>query len=183
MGENPTEPTRTRKVRTQLPTQTPGGNTPRRASRKPPVQIEASSSAIADNQPLEDQALSVLPLKRRSPAKKAPARRVAKGIKPSAAVTLTNSEPPAPKTTNFGAAEAFIVLLRNQERIADIDQARVTAFLTLAGAVDDDPTNAQLRKEYRLAEEGLRATEDHGTDVFEELLRAMSSQVGDTSNT
>ena len=181
MEQSPTEPKQTASKQTSIPTQVPGGIAPRRSSRKPPVLIEASSSAIADNQPLEDQALSELPLKRRSPAKKAPARRVAKGIKPSAAVMPTNSEPPAPKTTNFGAAEAFIVLLRNQERIADIDQARVTAFLTLAGAVDDDPTNAQLRKEYRIAEEGLRAMEDHGTDVFEELLREMSAPMGHSS--
>jgi hypothetical protein len=85
--------------------------------------------------------------------------------------------------TNFGAAAAFIALLRKQERLTEIDDARVTAFLTLAAAVDADPTNAQLRKEYRMAEEGLRATEDNGTDVFEELLRAMSAPVGDTTNT
>lgn len=182
MGQTPTEPKQSGSKKTSIPTSVPGGKTPRRASRKPATKIDAADTANLDDQPFDAAALSELPLKRATPAKKAPARRVAHRAKPTAADPVPTSNPTAPHLTNFGAAAAFIALLREQERIAEIDNARVTAFLTLANAVDADPTNAQLRKEYRMAEEGLRATEDHGTDVFEELLRAMSAPVGDTSN-
>jgi len=182
MGQSPTEPKRTGSKKTSIPTEVTGGKTVRRASRKPANKIEAVDPANLDDQPLDAAALSKLPLKRATSAKKAPARRVAQRAKPSVAEPAPTSSHPAPHLTNFGAAAAFIVLLRKQERLTEIDDARVTAFLTLAAAVDADPTNAQLRKEYRMAEEGLRATEDNGTDVFEELLRAMSAPVGDTTN-
>ena len=89
-------------------------------------------------------------------------------------------EPPFQPLTNLEAARDFIATLREQERITNIDNARVTAFLTLAVAVDADPTNAQLRREYRFVEEGLRATEGNGPDDFDRLFAEMSAPVGDT---
>ena len=79
----------------------------------------------------------------------------------------------------MGAAIAFVEELRRTERITDLDQARVTAFLTLAKAVDDDPTNAQLRREYRMAESALRATEDNDSAAFASVIAALSAPVRD----
>jgi hypothetical protein len=88
------------------------------------------------------------------------------------------------KTTVFGrnrtAAEATIRALVSAGRLDEIDAVRVAAVRALADAVDSDPTNASLWREYRAAEEALREDNDSSTDEFTQLLAALSAEVGDT---
>ena len=48
--------------------------------------------------------------------------------------------------------------------IEDTDEALVTAFLSLACAVDDEPTKADLWREYRAATAALREAASGGVD-------------------
>ena len=80
---------------------------------------------------------------------------------------------------NRGAVEEMVDALRATGRLEAIDAARVTAAQALADAVDCEPTNASLWREYRAALETLRQAGDGGTDEFAELLNALSAEVGD----
>lgn len=59
------------------------------------------------------------------------------------------------------------------------DAARLALVRSLADAVDSDPTNASLWREYRAAEASLRETDDTSTDEFTQLLAALSAEMGD----
>jgi hypothetical protein len=81
---------------------------------------------------------------------------------------------------NRTAAETTIEALEAHERLSDIDAARVALVRALADAVDSDPTNASLWREYRAAEQALRETDDTTGDEFARLLAALSAEMGDT---
>lgn len=80
---------------------------------------------------------------------------------------------------NRGAVEEMVDALRTTGRLEAVDAARVTAAQALADAVDTEPTNASLWREYRAALETLRQANDGGTDEFAALLDSLSAEVGD----
>jgi hypothetical protein len=84
---------------------------------------------------------------------------------------------------NRTAIEATIGALREAGRVELIDEARVIAACALADAVDADPTNASLWREYRAAVETLRQASDGGTDEFAALMAGLSAEVGNNKNT
>ena len=84
---------------------------------------------------------------------------------------------------NRTAMETMVQALRDAGRLEPVDEARVTAALALADAVDADPTNASLWREYRAAVETLRQASDGGTDDFAALMAGLSAEVGDPKNT
>ena len=59
-------------------------------------------------------------------------------------------------TANLAAADRMVTFMRDGGRLEEIDEPRVAAMLTLARAVDSDPLNAGLWREYREAEAALR---------------------------
>ena len=93
----------------------------------------------------------------------------------------------APPASVYGrnrtAVETMVDALRDSGRLEPVDEARVTAALALADAVDSDPTNASLWREYRAAVETLRQASDGGTDDFAALMAGLSAEVGDSKNT
>lgn len=82
---------------------------------------------------------------------------------------------------NRSAVEETVEALRTAGRLEQIDAARVAAAQALADAVDADPTNASLWREYRAAESALRESHDTNTDEFAQLLAALSAEVGDST--
>jgi hypothetical protein len=82
---------------------------------------------------------------------------------------------------NRTAAETTIRALEELGRIEEIDAARVSLVRTLADAVDTDPTNASLWREYRAAEQALREQHDTTGDEFAQLLAELSAEMGDTT--
>ena len=93
----------------------------------------------------------------------------------------------APRKTQFGrnrtAVEESIRALRDAGRLESVDAAKIAAAQSLADAVDADPSNASLWREYRAAELVLRETNDTNTDEFAQLLAALSAEVGDSTQT
>lgn len=81
---------------------------------------------------------------------------------------------------NRTAAEEMIQALRSAGRLELIDSARVATFQSLADAVDADMTNASLWREYRAAEESLREVHDDNDSELSDLLRDLSSEMGNT---
>ena len=81
---------------------------------------------------------------------------------------------------NRNAVELTILALHNLGRLEAIDSAKVATAQTVADAVDADPTNASLWREYRAAEQSLRESNDTTADEFAQLLAALSAEVGDT---
>jgi len=73
------------------------------------------------------------------------------------------------------AADATIDALRAAGRLESIDSARIATFQTLADAVDADPVNASLWREYRAAESTLREVNDDGNDELAEILGRLST--------
>lgn len=83
--------------------------------------------------------------------------------------------------TNLDAAHAMLKALRDSGRLEPIDEARVAALLSLAAAVDNDPANASLWREYRAAEVTLRETDDADFD-YAGLLAVLSAKGGDPTD-
>lgn len=79
---------------------------------------------------------------------------------------------------NRSAVDATIEALRMAGRIDPVDSARVVLAQALADAVDADPLNASLWREYRAAEAALRETSDAGVDEFVNLVQSLSAEVG-----
>lgn len=73
------------------------------------------------------------------------------------------------------AADQTIDALRSAGRLEPIDTARVVALQVLADAVDADPSNASLWREYRTAEIALREVNDVDSDAFDDLLNNVST--------
>ncbi len=91
------------------------------------------------------------------------------------------------KKTQYGrnrsAIDLTITALERLGRLEDTDAAKVATARALADAVDSDPTNASLWREYRAAEQSLRESHDTTADEFAQLLAALSAEVGDTETT
>ena len=83
---------------------------------------------------------------------------------------------------NRSAVEEMLFALESLGRLEGVDSARVAMVRALADAVDQDPTNASLWREYRAAEQSLREVGDNGDDGFKELLESLSSAVGDKAD-
>jgi hypothetical protein len=83
---------------------------------------------------------------------------------------------------NRTAVEEMIEAMRSAGLLENIDAARVTMLQTLADAVDMEPTNASLWREYRAAESSIRENTAHDQDDFKELLASLSAEVRDSSS-
>ncbi len=84
---------------------------------------------------------------------------------------------------NRTAIEEMLAALTDAGRLENVDSARVAMVRALADAVDQDPTNASLWREYRAAEISLREVGVSDDDGFKELLESLSSEVGNKGNT
>jgi len=71
--------------------------------------------------------------------------------------------------TNAEAAEKTLKALELLGRLEDVDAAKVQTVRALAHAVDADPMNASLWREYRAALRDMEVA-DGGIDEFEQLL-------------
>src|ERR1700747_741226 len=81
--------------------------------------------------------------------------------------------------TNLDAATVTIRALEMSGRIEPGDAALVTYVLTTARAVDEAPTHADLRMEYRGALAELRRLHERDASGFDELLAGMRAEMGD----
>lgn len=85
--------------------------------------------------------------------------------------------------TNVEAAECLVAVLRERGSVGPVNEAQVAAVLTLAAAVDRDPDNASLWREYRAVEEALRDLARSETDEFGRLLEEFRrAEVGDVED-
>lgn len=80
---------------------------------------------------------------------------------------------------NRAAVEVTIKALFDSGKIGLVDEARVNICRTLADAVDSDPLNASLWREFRASEQSLRELDAKDDDEFTALLKSLSSEVGD----
>jgi len=85
---------------------------------------------------------------------------------------------PSVPPTNVAAAEITIAALRAAGRLETIDKARMTAFRSLARAVDADPSNASLWREYAAAERTLREVREEDDTDFAKLLADLRGEHG-----
>lgn len=76
----------------------------------------------------------------------------------------TRKPKPHVHASNASAASAVVASLRESGAIEDTDEALVTAFLSLAVAVDAEPLKADLWREYRAASAALREAASGGVD-------------------
>lgn len=93
----------------------------------------------------------------------------------------TQKKPPHGR--NRTAVEQTIEALRSTGRLELVNNALVAICQSLADAVDEDPQNASLWREYRAAEAALRATDDQNDDEFSTLLASLSAEVGAETKT
>lgn len=82
---------------------------------------------------------------------------------------------------NRTAAEMTVHALRELGRLDRVDEARVVTLVALADAVDADPANASLWREYRAAEGAVRELSAEDSDEFAALLDSLSAEVGDSA--
>lgn len=81
------------------------------------------------------------------------------------------------RTTNHGQLEQTLKELRRLGRIEKIDAAFVQALRSMAFALDGDPSNAALWRQYR---EALRElTADDGDGSADAALAELYAEVGD----
>jgi hypothetical protein len=78
------------------------------------------------------------------------------------------------------ALERTIEALRTAGRLEDIDDARVQIARGLASAVDAEPDNPTIWREYRAAEKALREESENHADPFDQLIASIASEVGNT---
>ncbi len=81
---------------------------------------------------------------------------------------------------NRKAVDATLRTLR--ERLGDEHVALVQACRSLADAIDADPDNASLWREYRGALEDLDSLTRAEDDAFESLYERLRAPMGDTSD-
>ena len=79
---------------------------------------------------------------------------------------------------NERAIEATLAELRAMGRLEKIDAAKVQALRSIAEALDLNPFNSQMWREYREAIEGLTRN-DGGSDAVDDLLDKLSAPVRD----
>jgi hypothetical protein len=84
---------------------------------------------------------------------------------------------------NGVAVEQTLAELRRLGRVEKIDAARVQALRSMAAALDQNPFNSQMWREYREALGALSADDgDDGTAV-DQLIDQLSAPVGDPATT
>lgn len=89
--------------------------------------------------------------------------------------------PQLPDGANFRAINVTLGELRRMGRIERVDEARVQALLSMAEALDLNPFNSQMWREYREAIGGLIADDSgNGSSAIDDLLDELSSPVRDT---
>jgi hypothetical protein len=81
------------------------------------------------------------------------------------------------RTTNSGQIEQTLKELRRLGRVERIDAAAVQMVRSMARALDDDPSNAALWRQYREAVGELTAHDDDGS--VDEALAALLAEVPD----
>lgn len=81
---------------------------------------------------------------------------------------------------NARAIEVTLGELRRIGRLEKIDEARVQALRSMAAALDQNPFNSQMWREYREAIEGLTA-DDGSSDSVDNLIDELSTAVRDTT--
>ena len=81
------------------------------------------------------------------------------------------------RTTNRGQLEQTLKELRRLDRLGKIDAAAVQALRSMAFALDDDPSNAALWRQYREALRELTADDDNGS--VDAALADLFAEVGD----
>jgi hypothetical protein len=79
------------------------------------------------------------------------------------------------------ALEKTIEALRLAGRLDDVADARVQIARGLASAVDAQPDNPTIWREYRAAEKALREESENHADPFDQLIASIASEVGNTS--
>ena len=79
---------------------------------------------------------------------------------------------------NRSAIEETIEALRTAGRLETIDSARVQIARGLASAVDAQPDNPTIWREYRAAEKALREESDSHGDPFDQLIASLTAEVG-----
>ena len=85
---------------------------------------------------------------------------------------------PVEAGSNAKASEETLSELRNMGRLERVDAARIQALRSMAEALDLNPFNSQMWKEYREAIGGL-AADDSRADSIDELLDELSAPVRD----
>lgn len=85
-------------------------------------------------------------------------------------------KPPAPiYGRNRTAVNVTVLALQDSGRLSPADAARVSMVESLADAVDADPGNASLWREFRQALDGLMVERDDGIDEFAAVLGVLQS--------
>lgn len=82
---------------------------------------------------------------------------------------------------NAKAMRTTIAALKATGKLEQADEAIVAAALSLAKAVDADPGNAALWREYRATEQRLRSSSSGDVDEFDALAADMRAAMGDTA--
>lgn len=82
---------------------------------------------------------------------------------------------------NRAAAELVVATRQTLGHLDDVDDAAVMAFVMLAEAVDNDPTNAGLWAQYRAADVTVRGLGSNDDDALARLLAELSPTVRDTT--
>ena len=82
---------------------------------------------------------------------------------------------------NAEAVELTIGAMESAGFLEDVDSALVQGVRSLAAAVDADPSNASLWREYRGLLADLRELGDGDTDAFAALLESLRSPVRNPS--
>ncbi len=78
---------------------------------------------------------------------------------------------------NRQAIEETIAALRIAGRLESVDNAHIAICQSLADAVDIEPNNASLWREYRAAVTALRAANVQTQDEFSSLLASLSAEM------
>lgn len=88
--------------------------------------------------------------------------------------------PDGAPTSNLSAVEQTLEALRSAGRLEPVDAAHVQALRSMAAALDANPFNSQMWKEYREAIGELRADDGDDGEV-QALLDRLSAPARDTS--
>ena len=83
------------------------------------------------------------------------------------------------RTTNSGQFEQTLKELRRLGRVERIDAAAVQSLRSMARALDAEPQNAALWRQYREALRELTADDD-AAGSFDEAVAALSAEVRDS---
>lgn len=81
-------------------------------------------------------------------------------------------------STNVGALLRTLEVLHEQDRIRDIDAARMQAAISMASALDENPSNARLWQQYREAVKELTADDSNAS--VDDAIKDLFAQVGDS---